>query len=84
MNISEYLELHNQTEEFFAGRIGVSQPTVNRYVTGKRKPNGCIMQKIFSVTNGEVSPNDFILTDKVNISQHFIYSHKTGEKNEPR
>lgn len=58
MNLDDYLKSTDQTEDAFAKRIGVSQPAVHRYRTG-RIPTPDVMQKIVEATAGSVTPNDF-------------------------
>ncbi len=42
-----------------AERIGESYETTRRYITGCRRPQAAQMTKIYVVTGGAVTPNDF-------------------------
>lgn len=47
------------TQHDVAEMLGCILTTVARYETGLRMPEQPMMEKIFSITNGEVTPNDF-------------------------
>lgn len=49
----------NITIEQFAERIGVSRSQAHRYLNEGAVPRPKIMLKIFDLTNGDVTPNDF-------------------------
>lgn len=57
--LSKYLSKKKLSQQKFAEMIGVTQAAVNRYVNGVQKPEENIMVKIFEITKGEVTPNDF-------------------------
>lgn len=59
MKLSKYLKSQHISETEFAKTLGVLQATVNRYCRGKRVPGPKVMRKIFTVTHGAVSANDF-------------------------
>lgn len=59
MTLQQWLEKEGLTPTDLAKRMNRPQPTVARYVSGKRIPEPPIMKEIFEVTGGEVSPNDF-------------------------
>lgn len=59
MQLRQYLDANKITIPDFAERIGVSVQSVHRYVGNERKPRPEIMEKIRSVTEGHVQPNDF-------------------------
>jgi transcriptional regulator with XRE-family HTH domain len=59
MRLYDYIKKQKITVESFANDIGVSQPTIRRYIKRLRIPSPNIMVKIFIVTNGLVQPNDF-------------------------
>lgn len=44
-----------------AERLNVSQPTISRIEAGKQWPDRDLLQKIFDLTDGQVTPNDFVL-----------------------
>jgi len=37
--------------------------TVSRLLTGKKRPSDAAKERIFLVTDGEVSPNDWVLSE---------------------
>ena len=59
MTLKEWRKQNGFTQDQLGGQIGVSGVTVSRYETGERIPENTVMQSIFSVTAGEVTPNDF-------------------------
>lgn len=62
--LQKYLDKKKISGAQFAGLIGCSRMSVCRYLSGKSIPNNEIMQKIFSVTGGFVTANDFYGTTK--------------------
>lgn len=60
MKLSAYLKENNLTPQDFAPLIGVQWPAIYRYMSGKRVPTKPVLQKIFDVTKGAVTPNDII------------------------
>ena len=63
MTLADYLRKHELTHEVFADRIGCEQPTVTRFVGGKRIPSPDLMKRIVDATAGEVTANDFFGID---------------------
>lgn len=63
MTLADYLTKHGLTHGQFAELIGCEQPTVTRFVGGKRIPSPELMRKIFSETGGDVTANDFFGID---------------------
>lgn len=59
MKLGEYLESHSIQQSDFAGRIGVTEETVRRYIVGARVPRPRIMEKIALATGCQVTANDF-------------------------
>ena len=59
MKIADYMKLHGLSPAQMAELIGVSRPTVVRYVQGNRYPNSATMRRIMAATQGEVTPSDF-------------------------
>lgn len=57
--LKKYLKNNNITQKDFAELLGVDKMTLWRYVQGTRIPKPKIMQKIFELTKGEVTANDF-------------------------
>lgn len=61
MRLSDYLSDRPEiTDADFAERIGVSRQALWRYKSGDRRPEWDVLAKISEVTNGEVTPNDFL------------------------
>lgn len=60
MKLNEFLSQNKITQERFAELIGVEQPTVCRYLKNERFPREDEMRRIYTATNGLVTPNDFI------------------------
>ncbi|WP_448208126.1 helix-turn-helix domain-containing protein [Azospirillum sp. sgz302134] len=59
MQLSSYMEANGETDATMAAKVGVSIQAMNRYRLGQRRPREAEMVRIFEVTNGEVTPNDF-------------------------
>lgn len=59
MHLSIYLKQNSLSQATFGEQIGVSQAAVERYANKKRVPEPDVMGKIFEVTNGLVTANDF-------------------------
>lgn len=57
--LGKYLEKKNIKPQEFAQEIDVCRYTVDRYIDGSRKPKDHIKEKIFYVTGGEITPNDW-------------------------
>lgn len=60
MQLSDYLEANGLTLADFAGRIGRTSATVSRIARGLHKPDWETMEAINRITNGTVTPNDFL------------------------
>lgn len=59
MKLRDYLDHNGLTKAQFAERIGVSEETIRRYVTGERIPDKKKMSKIALATACQVTANDF-------------------------
>lgn len=59
MHISEYLNERELSQAQFGAEIGVSQSAVERYVNRKRIPDEDVMRRIYQITKGQVTANDF-------------------------
>lgn len=59
MTLADWLTQQNLSPSEFAVRLNKPQPTIQRYVTGKRIPEPEIMAQIIEATDGQVTPNDF-------------------------
>lgn len=61
MRLSEYLEAHDLTTAKFATKVGnVTSEAVRLWLVGKRIPRPEQMRRIAEVTDGKVTPNDFL------------------------
>lgn len=60
MTLHDYLVLTKLTEAAFAKSVGISQPHVGRLRGGKNWPSRDLMARIREVTNGAVTPDDFL------------------------
>jgi len=58
MRLCYYLKAKSETQQQFAARLGCDQSTVSRYCDG-RVPEPAIQKKIYELTAGAVTPNDF-------------------------
>jgi DNA-binding transcriptional regulator YdaS (Cro superfamily) len=63
MRLADFLSQERMTATEFAAKVGVSQPCMSRYLAGQRRPAPEIINRIFRLTRGKVSANDFFLTD---------------------
>tara|TARA_Y100000588_G_scaffold203185_1_gene217016 strand:+ start:2358 stop:2543 length:186 start_codon:yes stop_codon:yes gene_type:complete len=59
MKLSEWLQNRSLTQSEAARWLGISQPAVSLLCSGSRMPSLPLMQKIFVLTDGEVSMADF-------------------------
>ena len=59
MQLYKYLITNNISQSEFADKIGVSQPTLSRYVNGDTLPSVVIGARIEAATSGEVSCGDW-------------------------
>lgn len=62
MRLENYLEKMKLTQEQFAQTIGVKQNAVSQWISGDRSPRPNSMRRIYEVTKGKVTANDFIAT----------------------
>lgn len=60
MRLTDHLEQSGMTQRQLAEKIGVSERAVRRYCAGHRVPQKDILQKIYQVTGGVVTANDFV------------------------
>ncbi|MGY4224398.1 transcriptional regulator with XRE-family HTH domain [Bradyrhizobium sp. USDA 4503] len=60
MKLSDWIAREGLSHQEVGDRIGKSQAAVSRYAAGKRMPDEETLIKIFEVTAGEVTPNDFV------------------------
>jgi transcriptional regulator with XRE-family HTH domain len=59
MDLQAWLKLTNTPVKAFAGRIGVDQATVRRYMSRKRRPSLEKMWRIIEETQGAVGLESF-------------------------
>jgi len=59
MKLATYLENNEISDAAFARQIGVERQAVGRYKSGDRFPEKPILLKIYEVTAGAVTANDF-------------------------
>jgi DNA-binding transcriptional regulator YdaS (Cro superfamily) len=61
MQLKEYMDAMGVSPLAFAHQLGVSNPTVYRWLDGQRVPEPEMMRRIYSATKGTVAPNDWVL-----------------------
>ncbi len=61
MKLKHYLKLFNISKIDFSKKIGVSNVSLSRYISGERFPERKVLSKIYQSTNGLVDANDFYL-----------------------
>ena len=59
MQLYKYLTTYNILQSEFAKKIGVTQPTLSRYVNGESLPSVVIGARIEKATSGEVACGDW-------------------------
>lgn len=60
MTLSDYIAAHRMTQDEFAELIGVTQPSVGRWIAGERMPRPDTLRRIAELTAGAVTANDFM------------------------
>ena len=65
MKLVDYLLANNIRRTDFADMVGVSQSYVTQLCQGQIWPGREIVTKILEVTDGQVTPNDFVETSAV-------------------
>lgn len=60
MKIDQYLKDHSLTDDQFAAQVGADRSAVTRWRNGTTIPSPARQVRIFEVTGGLVSPNDFM------------------------
>lgn len=61
MKLADYMKKNGISCKNMAAKIEITEYSLRRYLRGKRNPTREILQKIHEITNGEVTPNDFLL-----------------------
>ena len=59
MQLYKYLDTYNILQSEFAKKIGVTQPTLSRYVNGESLPSVVIGARIEKATSSEVACGDW-------------------------
>lgn len=59
-----WYEAAGYTKESLAVKLGVSTQAIYKWLSEERRPNQETMNLIFTLSQGEIEPNDFILTGK--------------------
>lgn len=66
MKLKTYIEAHRLSYETAAALIGnVSRSAVIKWCRGERVPHPDQLRRIYAVTDGAVTPNDFVLGEAV-------------------
>ncbi|MBA9067461.1 transcriptional regulator with XRE-family HTH domain [Methylobacterium sp. RAS18] len=60
MRLADYLHKAEIKPSAFAERLGVTRQTLWRYMSGDRRPEWDVLERICAETEGQVSPNDFL------------------------
>jgi transcriptional regulator with XRE-family HTH domain len=60
MQLAAYLTQADIKPSAFAERIGVTRQTLWRYMSGERRPEWDVLERIKRETEGHVTPNDFL------------------------
>jgi len=63
MKLKNWLQTNDLSTADFAAIIGVSQPTIYRYMNGVQYPSRKYLLAIKKHTGGQVTPNDFLTED---------------------
>lgn len=60
MRFDDWMLKAGETNAAFGQRAGWASETVRRYRTGEREPDQKAMARIFELTDGQVTPNDWV------------------------
>lgn len=60
MKLVDYRKKHGLTQKQLGGLLDLEQATVARYEAGKRLPQRDELDRIYRLTGGEVTANDFV------------------------
>lgn len=60
MKLADYLSQAEIKPSAFAERLGVTRQTLWRYMSGDRRPEWDVLERIRAETDGQVTPNDFL------------------------
>ena len=59
MRLATFLDQKKIPDSEFATDIGITRQAIHRYKTGARFPEPHILNRIYEITDGQVTPNDF-------------------------
>lgn len=62
MRLDDYLKQHRTSPSRFAAMVGVNCSTIYRIRTGQTFPHKRTIQAIWDATDGQVGPNDLLMT----------------------
>jgi transcriptional regulator with XRE-family HTH domain len=65
MTLKEWIKKSGTTAAEVAKKVGVESWTINRYTAGKRLPEPVLLVKLYKLTRGAVTPNDFYRLPKL-------------------
>ena len=60
MKLDDWRKLRNLNQTELARLLGRTESTVSRLLNNRRRPDWATMQRIVEVTDGAVTPNDFL------------------------
>ena len=59
MKLKDWLQVRKVTQRELAAKVGIAQPSLSLFCTGRGYPTAETMRRIAIATEGEVMPNDF-------------------------
>lgn len=60
MRLDEWMLTNEVGDEVLATRVGYDRTTISRIRRGKRRPSWDLAERLQEVTDGKVTPNDFV------------------------
>jgi len=60
MTLDAWLISTKTTNARFAAALGTTGESIRRYRNGEREPDAAAMARIFELTGGDVTPNDWV------------------------
>lgn len=63
MTLKEWMDQEGLDQEGVASLVGFTQSTISRALNGATAPSWDLMKKLLEVTDGKVTPNDFVKQD---------------------
>ena len=63
MRLEQWLTETGTTQGKLARELEITQTAISRYISGARIPRAEHMVEIYEITDGVVTPNDFVLGD---------------------